>query len=94
MRIAARSEPHEERVPRRTLARIVAAVLTLAAAPTLTLMALLTSAQGSGPGQIVCAEGAQAALGGMTSMYLLMAAFHLAPWLRLLGVSGDRAERV
>ncbi|CDX11103.1 conserved hypothetical protein [Mesorhizobium sp. ORS 3324] len=56
--------------------------LSLAAAPTFATMALLTVAYGgqdmmcmSGPGAFV--------LSGMVPMYLLMAAFHLAPWLRL-----------
>ncbi|WP_430709486.1 hypothetical protein [Mesorhizobium captivum] len=56
--------------------------LCLAAAPTLAIMALLTAAYG---GQdMMCMSGPGAPLlSGMVPMYLLMAAFHLAPWLRL-----------
>ncbi|UCI06101.1 hypothetical protein [Mesorhizobium sp. B1-1-8] len=56
--------------------------LCLAAAPTFAIMALLTAAYG---GQdMMCMSGHEASmLSGMVPMYLLMAAFHLAPWLRL-----------
>ncbi|RRI01378.1 hypothetical protein EH240_15255 [Mesorhizobium tamadayense] len=56
--------------------------LCLAAAPTFAAMALLTAAYG---GQdMMCMSGLGASmLIGMVPMYLLMAAFHLAPWLRL-----------
>ncbi|RUW30337.1 MULTISPECIES: hypothetical protein [unclassified Mesorhizobium] len=58
--------------------------LCLAAAPTFAIMALLTAAYGSH--DMMCISGAEASvLGGMVPMYLLMAAFHLAPWLRLVG---------
>jgi hypothetical protein len=34
---------------------------------------------------MLCAAGqAMSSLNGMAAMYLLMSAFHLAPWLRLL----------
>ena len=56
--------------------------LCLAAAPTFALMALLTSVDG---GQMMCAPAQDASpLIGMVSMYLLMSAFHLTPWLRLI----------
>ncbi|WP_430699589.1 hypothetical protein [Mesorhizobium captivum] len=57
--------------------------LCLAAAPTFATMALLTAAYG---GQdMMCMSGPGASLlSGMVPMYLLMAAFHLAPWLRLM----------
>lgn len=57
--------------------------LCLAAAPTFAMMALLTAAYG---GQdMMCMSGPGApVLSGMVPMYLLMAAFHLAPWLRLV----------
>lgn len=57
--------------------------LALAAAPTFALMAL-ASAAASGPPDIFCTQHAPA-FTGMTAMYLLMSAFHLAPWLRLIG---------
>lgn len=56
--------------------------LCLAAAPTFTAMALLTAAYGGH--DMTCMSG-PSMLGGMVPMYLLMAAFHLAPWLRLAG---------
>lgn len=58
--------------------------LCLAAAPTFAIMALLTAAYGSHDMMCMSGPGASA-LGGMVPMYLLMAAFHLAPWLRLVG---------
>jgi hypothetical protein len=59
--------------------------LSLAAAPTFATMALLTSVLGGGMPDILCsaAQGASP-LSGMAVMYLLMSAFHLAPWLKLV----------
>ena len=59
--------------------------LLLAAAPTFAVMALLTGAFGGGMPDILCsaAQGASP-LSGMALMYLLMSAFHLAPWLKLI----------
>src|SRR5262249_38917566 len=56
--------------------------LGLAAAPTFAIMALATSA-GGGAADMLCAGSSP--LAGMTAMYLLMSAFHLPPWLRLIG---------
>jgi hypothetical protein len=56
--------------------------LSLAAAPTFAIMALLTSVLGGGPLDALCS--ATSPLGGMVPMYVLMSAFHLAPWLRLV----------
>jgi hypothetical protein len=60
--------------------------LGLAAAPTFALMALLTGVLG-GPPDVLCAalQGARP-LSGMVPMYVLMSAFHLGPWLKLLVV--------
>ncbi|MDX8481735.1 hypothetical protein RFN28_25215 [Mesorhizobium sp. VK24D] len=58
--------------------------LSLAAAPTFATMALLTAAYG-GEGMMCMSGPGASMLSGMVPMYLLMAAFHLAPWLRLLG---------
>jgi len=58
-----------------------AGFLSLAAAPTFALMALLTAAPGSGSPDALCGASP---LSGMVSMYLLMSAFHLAPWLKLI----------
>ncbi len=58
--------------------------LGLAAAPTFALMACWT-AFCSGPADILCAAmQGSSPMSGMTVMYLLMSAFHAAPWLRLI----------
>jgi hypothetical protein len=59
--------------------------LSLAAAPTFAAMALLVSLHGGSRPAMLCAAAPDALpLAGMVPMYLLMSAFHLAPWLRLL----------
>ena len=59
--------------------------LHLAAAPTFAAMALLTSIQSSGQPDVLCSAMQNASpLGGMVPMYVLMAAFHLSPWLKLI----------
>ena len=50
--------------------------LSLAAAPTFALMALLVALAGG--------SHDLSSLNGMALMYLLMSAFHSAPWLRLI----------
>jgi hypothetical protein len=59
--------------------------LALAAAPTFAVMALLTGVLGDTASDMVCsaAHGASP-LSGMVPMYLLMSAFHSAPWLKLI----------
>ena len=62
--------------------------LGLAAAPTFAIMALLTGV-GGGPPDMLCSAAQDASpLSGMVPMYLLMTAFHSAPWLKL--ISGRR----
>jgi hypothetical protein len=61
-------------------ARPAADWLGLAATPTFAIMAL--ASVGNGPADILCA--ATSPLGGMTAMYVLMSAFHLPPWLKLI----------
>ena len=63
--------------------------LSLAAAPTFAVMALLTLAGGA-PDMLCSAAPDASLLTGMVPMYLLMSAFHSAPWLKL--VSRRRAD--
>ena len=66
----------------KTAAQSLADGLPLAAAPTFAVMALLSDV---GRPDVLCsAMHASSPLGGMAAMYLLMSAFHLTPWLRLL----------
>jgi hypothetical protein len=59
--------------------------LCLAAAPAFAIMALLTGVLGGGPQDMLCSAAPDASpLGGMVPMYVLMSAFHSAPWLRLI----------
>jgi len=58
--------------------------LHLAAAPTFAVMALLTGVLGGPPDALCAAMQGTSALSGMVPMYLLMSAFHPAPWLRLV----------
>jgi len=66
-----------------------AGLLALAAAPTFAIMALLTSVLGGGSSETLCSTAQNASpLSGMALMYLLMSAFHSAPWLKLLSGQG------
>jgi len=58
--------------------------LSLAAAPTFAIMALLTGLFGGTPDALCAAMQGTSALSGMVPMYLLMSAFHAAPWVRLV----------
>ena len=59
--------------------------LGLAAAPTFVVMALLTGVQIGGQPDVFCSAMHNASpLDGMVPMYLLMAAFHSDPWLKLI----------
>lgn len=57
--------------------------LCLAAAPTFALMALFNCIQ-NGDAAILCMGANASPLTSMPVMYLLMSAFHLAPWLRVM----------
>jgi hypothetical protein len=60
-------------------------LLSLAAAPTFAIIALVTAMQDGGmPGMLCSAAHDASPLTGMVPMYLLMSAFHSAPWLRLI----------
>jgi hypothetical protein len=62
-----------------------AAWLALAATPTFAVMTLLAAVHGGAMPDMMCsAAGGGSPLSGMATMYALMSAFHLGPWLRLL----------
>lgn len=63
--------------------------LHLAAAPTFAIMALLTYLLGDA--SPLC--GVASPLSGMVPMYLLMCAFHLLPWLKLIASWRSSASR-
>jgi len=67
--------------------------LGLAAAPTFAVMALLTSVLGEGTDMMCSAAPGVSQLGGMVPMYVLMSAFHLAPWLKLISRRLNAADR-
>ena len=58
--------------------------LSLAAAPTFALMALLTGYWRTAGYILLCRSCISRLSAGMMPMYLLMAAFHSPSWLRLL----------
>lgn len=62
----------------------IAKWLRLAATPTFAIMALMTGVLGGGSMDMLCSAGQGSPLSGMVTMYLLMSAFHLAPWLKLI----------
>jgi hypothetical protein len=71
---------------RRSLAAAPGAAgwLGLAATPTFAVMALLASMSDNGM-DMMCADAhGMSLLGGMVPMYVLMSAFHSAPWLKLI----------
>ena len=74
-----------------TAAMGAADFLYLAAAPTFAIMALLTGVLGGGSADVLCSIVSTSPLTGMVPMYLLMSAFHLAPWLRLIA---NRRSRI
>jgi hypothetical protein len=57
--------------------------LSLAAAPTFAVMALLTALGGS-PMDRLCSTVPATPLSGMALMYLIMSTFHTPPWLKLI----------
>ena len=89
---------HRTRRKRRAAALGAADWLSLAAAPTFAIMALLTGVLGGGPSDMLCSAAQDASpLSGMVPMYLLMSAFHSAPWLKLIcalrGAGGKARDR-
>lgn len=76
-------ETHQDWLKGRISSRgaMVARWLSLAAAPTFAVMALVAALA---PADMICgAMQGPFSLQGMVPMYALMSAFHLAPWLRL-----------
>jgi hypothetical protein len=67
--------------------------LALAASPIFAIMALLTGVLGSGPADMLCSATHISPLSGMVTMYLLMSAFHSAPWLKLVSSRRSGARR-
>ena len=68
---------------KRALARRAAEWMGLAAAPTFAAMALLSTVLEVGGSATICGPAhGPSWLVGMVPMYLLMSAFHLAPWLK------------
>jgi hypothetical protein len=58
--------------------------LSLAAAPTFALMAVVTGILDSGTHQLGCTAAMHMSpLTGMIPMYTLMGAFHFTPWMKL-----------
>lgn len=56
--------------------------LSLAAAPTFALMAVLSGVEQDG--DVLCSMQHASPLTGMVAMYALMSAFHLPPWIKLI----------
>jgi hypothetical protein len=67
--------------------------LYFAAAPTFAIMALLTGVLGGGSPDALCSIVSASPLSGMVPMYLLMSAFHSAPWLKLISSRRSRVSR-
>jgi hypothetical protein len=69
-----------------------ACLLSLVATPTFAIMAVLTAIHGRSMPDMLCSTVRDGApLTGMFLMYLLMSAFHLGPWLKLISRRGRDA---
>lgn len=77
------SLPDTDATRSRNAAACAADGLRFAAAPAFALMALLTGPYGSEPNVLCVAAQGASSFSGMFVMYMLMSAFHSAPWLRL-----------
>jgi hypothetical protein len=67
--------------------------LGLAAAPTFAIMALWTDFFSGQPDMLCMAMQESSPISRMTVMYLLMSAFHVAPWLRFISSRRSGASR-
>ena len=83
---------HDE--SRNAAARGAAHWLCLSAAPSFAMMALLTGVLSGGTPDMLCSAAHASPLSGMVPMYLLMSAFHCAPWLRLISSRRSGARRL
>lgn len=82
---------HPDR-PSESAALGVSGWLSLAAAPTFAIMALLSAAGGSA--DMICSTMQEdSVFSGMVPMYLLMSVFHCTPWLKLLSAQRNGARR-
>jgi hypothetical protein len=70
------------------IARVAADWLGLAAAPAFAMMALITVCLGGGMEPLCSATRYGSLMTGMVPMYLMMSAFHVGPWLRLMTSRG------
>jgi hypothetical protein len=68
--------------------------LCLAAAPAFAMMAVLVGLLGGGADMHCSALPDASPLSGMVPMYLLMSAFHAAPWLKLISRRRNRRSRI
>ncbi|HXO68985.1 MAG TPA: hypothetical protein VN838_08510 [Bradyrhizobium sp.] len=59
-------------------------LLSLAAAPTFAIMAFLAAVQNDNKDMMCSVTNDASPLTGMVAMYVLMSAFHAAPWLRVI----------
>ena len=77
--------PQDEMGCRSNAASGAASWLSLAAAPTFAIMALLAGIHSRNMPDMLCsATQGGSPLTGMVAMYLLMSAFHSASWLKLI----------
>ena len=58
--------------------------LALIASPIFAAMAVLTGMSGNSSAEMFCSAVHMSPLSGMATMYVLMSAFHAAPWIRLI----------
>ena len=85
----------EDHAGRASPALGVADWLSLVAAPTFAVMALLTACLGGARPAVLCsAINGVSPLTGMVTMYVLMSAFHSMPWLKLVSSWRARTDRV
>jgi hypothetical protein len=79
--------PRDARIGAKKTAAVGTALshaLYLAATPTFAIMAVLTGVSGENADMMCSAAHGAWPLGGMVPMYVLMSAFHSAPWLKCI----------